>query len=54
PMTTCVNAITLKRVIKRGAQGYTVQLYEVVAFDKIADIDTLCVAVLDYVASLIR
>ncbi|CAI5474821.1 unnamed protein product [Closterium sp. Yama58-4] len=54
PMTTRVNAITLKRAIKRGAQGYAVQLYEVVASEKIADIDTLCAAVPDDVASIIR
>ncbi|CAI5484152.1 unnamed protein product [Closterium sp. Yama58-4] len=53
-MTTRVNAITLTRAIKRGAQGYAVQLYEVVASEKIADIDTLCAAVPDDVASIIR
>ncbi|CAI7785136.1 unnamed protein product [Closterium sp. NIES-53] len=53
-MTTRVNAITLKRAIKRGAQVYAVQLYEVVASEIIADIDTLCTAALEDVASIIR
>ncbi|CAI7869169.1 unnamed protein product [Closterium sp. NIES-54] len=51
---TRVNAITLTRAIKRGAQGYAVQLYEVVASEKIANIDTLCAAVPGDVASIIR
>ncbi|CAI5472253.1 unnamed protein product [Closterium sp. Yama58-4] len=54
PVTTRVNAINMQRAMNSGAQAFMVHLYEVAASEKIADIDTLCAAVPEELASIIR
>ncbi|CAI7776492.1 unnamed protein product [Closterium sp. NIES-54] len=50
---TRVNAVTMRRAVNKGIQGYAVHLYEVATTEKIADIDTLCAAVPEELASII-
>ncbi|CAI7835318.1 unnamed protein product [Closterium sp. NIES-53] len=54
PVTTRVNAVTMRRAISKGARGYAVHLYKVATSEKITDIDTLCKEVPEELASIIR